>query len=84
MSPLTDAERESAERAVYHLNRRRGMPRTKPEPQTDGLFAEPEQQVRQWVPMGQDDCLFTKPAPQSRRLVPVDGWPDHCRASGAR
>jgi hypothetical protein len=77
MSELTDAER-----AVYHLNRRRGMSRPKAEPQTDGLFAEPEQQIRQWVPMGQDACLFAKPAPQRRRLVPVDGWPDHYRAPG--
>lgn len=72
------SEPTNAERAVYHLNRRRSVPRIKPEPQADGLFAEPSRQMRQWLPLGQDDCLFAKPAKQSRRrLIPVEGWPDY-------
>jgi hypothetical protein len=72
---------EEKERARYHLNRRRGAVRPKPEPQTEALFPEPKHQTRQWVPFSQDDGLFTEPPPQDRRLVPVEGWRDY-RADG--
>jgi hypothetical protein len=77
MNQLTDAER-----AKYHLNRRRGTFRAKADPQAEGLFAEPEPQIRQWVPLGQDDGLFTEPAARSRRLVAIDGWPDYRHDGG--
>lgn len=77
MNRLTDAER-----AKYHLNRRRGMPRPKADSQAEGLFDEPERRTRQWVPLGQHDGLFAEPASQTRRLVDIEGWPDYRRIGG--
>jgi hypothetical protein len=72
----------TSERAKYHLHRRRGATRSKAEPQTKGLFAEPKRQFRQFMPLAEDAGLFTEPAPQARRLVTVNGWPDYRSEDG--
>jgi hypothetical protein len=74
------------ERAEYHLSRRRGNRRPAAEPQSDGLFAEPDRQMRRWLPLGRQGhdeglALFAEPGSRERRLVTIDGWPDY-RAAG--
>jgi hypothetical protein len=69
-----------AERARYHLNRRRGGTRPKAEPQTDTLFPKLKPQERRLVPLGRmaaPENLFPDLPECRRNLVPVHGWPDY-------